>query len=326
MKLFFCFVFLSMVAAAADYPPIKVRQGSLGNANGARYQIGATIDSYKDQLMSIRAELQTSDERDSPEGKGVIESSVDALEELIDSGKANEVQKLLPLVDWINGDQSQTAYDLRGSGAQGTLNYVIDGIFTARMLGMPRAVDDQEMEAMIRFYAGNPAQTSETSWKAPNTMLFAFGTRLVKVLAETSPNRIEAFYTAVSDARNDAMRGPGPDEEEIPESERPSSDRLRSYEDAFNMLKSLATDGVLPGAESTDGAAHPDTGNLRQAEAVDSSVQQVEPTKIPETEPVAESGEAEKSPLPSWLLIVGVVAVLGILLLILRAFLRSRAS
>lgn len=327
MKLFSYFIFFAMGAlAAADYPPVKVWQSDLGNAEVAQKRIARILQSYGEQLASIRADLRTFDNRGLPAGDGKIELSIEALGELIDSGKASEAQNLLPLVDWTNGDQSQTAYDLRDSGAQGTLNYVIDGIFSARMLGLPSAVNDHEMEAMIRFYAGNPAQTSEGSWQTTNTMLFAFGSRVVRVLAETSPDRIEAFYKAVSDARNSALRGPGPDEVEIPESERPSSERLRDYEDAFNMLESLAADGVLPRVESTDDVSPPDTGNLEEAETVESPVQRVEQAEIPETESVVESSEAEESSLPSWALPVIVVAVLGFLVLLIRTFMRGRAS
>jgi len=67
-------------------------------------------------------------------------------------------------------------------------------------------------------------------------------------------------------------------------------------------------------------------GNDTAAAGVKASKQQTDSAQIPETESVVESGEAEESSLPSWALPVIVVAVLGILAILARAFFRGRAS
>lgn len=67
-------------------------------------------------------------------------------------------------------------------------------------------------------------------------------------------------------------------------------------------------------------------GNAAGPETADSLGQQAGPTKGNEDEALAESGYKESSGLPVWGLLVIVVAVLGILVLLIRAFSRRRAS
>lgn len=157
---------------------------------------------------------------------------------------------LLRLVDVLNEHNSEESPrvmpTIDNSDAQIVLNYLMDGVFMARMLGAADAVGDSEIEAMIRFYAGNSAQTSEGSWRAGNVMLFVFGDRLLNCLESKVPDRIDPFYKAVQAARKSTQSGPGPDEEVIPDSWRLSAEALQKYENFFDKLETLAVKNALP--------------------------------------------------------------------------------
>jgi hypothetical protein len=159
------------------------------------------------------------------------------------------------------------------------------------------------MESMLRFYAGNPAQTSEGSWKAPNTMLFVFGERVLNTLATKIPDRIGAFYKAVFDARKSAQSGPGSDEEAIPDAERPTTEQLRAYEASFSMLEALATKGALPKSFSTS-----------QTTPTRASVIPPAQKNTPSTGPAASTASEEPTSSTAWSIIgVLIVAVGGLL-------------
>ena len=66
--------------------------------------------------------------------------------------------------------------------------------------------------------------------------------------------------------------------------------------------------------------------NVVASKAVDSPKQQTEPTQVPKIEFVVKSEREESPRLSTWVIVVAVVAVLGILVLLIRAFLGSRAS
>ncbi len=252
-------------------------------------RIEAVAESYTDELRLIRDGLRSALTTADNDLQTAIKPPLKTLDDIIERRDVSGIPALLPFVNWLHANQDHPIAGVLGdTAAQGTLNYLIDGIFSAEMLGAPDAVDEHKMEAMLRFYAGNPAQTSEGSWQANNTMLFVFGDRVVDCLASKAPDRVAAFYQAVLDARKIAPLGPGPDEEAIPEDELPTAEQLRDYEAAFGRLEMLASKGVLPKADPTE------AGGTEKAQ-VPSPVQQPTPKKPTEQKPVS-STPAEESP------------------------------
>ena len=188
---------------------------------------------------------------------------------ILDQKDASKVSDLLPLIELLYATDSDETHQIIGnvekSQTQIGLNYLIDRIFTAKMMGTSDAVSEQELGAMIRFYAGNPAQTSEGSWQTNNTMLFVFGDRVLNTLVKKAPDRIDAFYKAVLDARKSALSGPGPDEENIPDADRPTTEQLLAYEATFVRLEALVATGTLPKADLPSQIAPTQTLPLPQA-------------------------------------------------------------
>lgn len=263
MKAIFYLLLCAGLEAATDFPSVKIMAGQVGNASAMQSQITFVIQSYEESMRAIRDELRNADVGNDPGLQAVSNPALKALDNLIDQNDVSKVQDILPLVDWLNANQSHPITTILGdTAAQGTLNYLIDCIYTARMVGAADTVGDYEVEAMLRFYAGNPAQTSEGSWQTNNTMLFVFGDRVLNTLAKKFPERINAFYKAVQDARKSAQSGPGPDEEAIPETERPTAEQLQKYEASFNRLEALVVKGVLPKGEL------PEKANLPQASVI----------------------------------------------------------
>jgi len=275
----------------------------------------AVVESYSDQLHQIREGMRSSMPTQDPEFQVAFKPPLHALDAIVEQGDMSAASELLPFIDWLHGNQGHPiAGLLGGEGVKGTLNYLIDGIFSAEMLGTPDAVDEHKMEAMLRFYAGNPAQTSEGSWQRNNTMLFVFGNRVVDCLASKAPDRIAAFYQAVQDARKAALIGPGPDEEAIPAAERPTAEQLRNYEAAFASLKMLSTGGVLPKADPTANQQQSST-----SPQVPSHVQPPAPKKPTDQkpaplEPVAKSPASTRWPVAA----VVIVAASGLLWLLIK--------
>jgi hypothetical protein len=88
-----------------------------------------------------------------------------------------------------------------------------------------------------------------------------------------------------------------------------------------DLIERLAADlGVVLTTKATN-------SNEESAQAATNTTEpRMVPNQIAEEESVAESGESEESSFPSWALAVIVVAALGILALLIRAFMRGRAS
>lgn len=97
--------------------------------------------------------------------------------------------------------------------------------------------------------------------------------------------------------------------------------------------RDLLRDDPMGWLESNDGSADivlssdtVATAKPTRSETTTSSAQKAKTTEIPETGPVSESAETEKSSLPMWMLFAIAVAALGILALLLRAFMRGHPS
>ena len=75
---------------------------------------------------------------------------------------------------WVNGQ------------VKGTLNYVADGIFSARLAWDPSHIDDETLVAMLRFYAGNPAQSVEGSWQTNHAIFVLYGNITAVIVCECS--------------------------------------------------------------------------------------------------------------------------------------------
>jgi hypothetical protein len=196
------------------------------------------------------------------------------------------------------------------------LNYVIDAVFRARLIGEGATISDHDLGAMVRFYAGNPAQTSETSWSKPNMMLFILGDRVVDYLRNYAPDKIAAFYKAVQDARADARSGPGPDETPIPASELPTAEQLSRYEAAFARLETLATQGQLPDATGSPASAS-SAPSKPLPKVAPSSPTSPAPKASASTLPAA-AIEKPSSSTPWSVVAVLIVAAIGLLWLLLK--------
>lgn len=281
--------------------------------------IAANIDANYAQLRIIRDGLQEVQSTSKDEQKAVIDASLQSLDAIMQRQDAAGASGLLPLVNLLhthNTDESPRILPtIDNASAQGTLNYLIDGIYTARMTGAADVVGEQEMESMLRFYAGNPAQTSEGSWQTTNTMLFVFGDRVLNTLATKVPDRIDAFYKAVLDARKSAQSGPGPDEEATPDAELPTAEQLRSYEASFGKLEALATKGALPRSDPTGQPAS------AQASAIPTTVPEVQPAtkQAPEAKPTQATPSEEPTSSTPWsIIVVLIVAATGLLWLLVK--------
>ncbi len=286
---------------------ISVR--NMGDRAEMRSEIQHVVRDYSTALRQVRDGLRTAVFGDHRDIELVINPALMALDAVVEERDVSKVQNLLPFIDWLNANQGHPIAGILGdTAAQGTLNYLIDGIFKARMMGAADTVGEQEMEAMIRFYAGNIAQTSEGSWKTNNTMLFVFGERILNTLAKKVPDRVNAFYKAVQDARKSAQRGPGSDEEEIPEADRPTTEQLRAYEASFSRLERLATTGLSPKNDLPSQAA------VTQASSLPPAVPTVQPaSKASEVMPATTSSDKLALSKPWSIIIVLIVAATGLL-------------
>lgn len=225
---------------------INISTRWFGDNERADSRSRSVVESYSGEIYKIREGLGSSLTTLDPDLQAVVNPALHALDAIAE-GNVSGASDLLPFIEWLNRNQGHSVSGLLGgTGVQGTLNYVLDGIFGAKLRGVANSMDNREMGTMLRFYAGNPSQTSEGSWKTNNIMLYVFGDRLVDYLASQAPDRIAPFYKAVQDARRSALRGPDPDEEAIPDDEQPTAEQLRGYEAALGRLEALATTGVLP--------------------------------------------------------------------------------
>jgi hypothetical protein len=296
-------------------PLVRISVQNLGDSAGMHRGIQNVLDDYSAVLRQVRNGLRTAVLGDYRDLQSVINPALQALDALIDQQDVSQIQSILPFIDWLNTNQSHPIAGILGDSAvQGTLNYLVDGIFTARMMGAPDAVSEQDMEAMIRFYAGNPAQTSEGSWQTNNTMLFVFGDRVLNTLAKKAPDRIDAFYKAVLDARKSAQSGPGPDEEEIPDADRPTADQLRAYEATFVRLEALVATGTLPKADLPSQIAPTQTLPLPQAVP---AVQQP-PKQSAASSPSPTRSEEPTSSTPWSVIVILMAAAIGLAWLLLK--------
>ncbi len=267
MKAIIFLLFLhACLGVAADFPPIKIMASQVGDASAMQRKIILIIQDYDESIRMIRDGLRTAESGENRALELIINPTLSALDAVLEQKDGTKVEGVLPLIDWLNANQGHPIAGILGdTAAQGTLNYLVDGIFRARMMGAADAVGEQEMESMLRFYAGNPAQTSEGSWQTTNTMLFVFGDRVLNTLAKKAPDRIDAFYKAVLDARKSAQSGLGPDEEAIPDADRPTAEQMRAYEASFVRLEALIATGTLPKADLPNQIAPTQTSPLPHA-------------------------------------------------------------
>lgn len=314
--------FLPLLAAltvVASDPPIRTSTRWLGDRVAMQKRITATIESYATELRIIGDGLRAAQATTNGEQKAVIDASLQSLDAIMERQDVSGASGLLPLVNLLhahNTDESPRILStIDNASAQGTLNYLIDGIFNARMMGSADTVSEHEIEAMLQFYAGNPAQTSEGSWQTNNTMLFVFGDRVLHTLVKKIPDRVDAFYKAVQDARRSAQSGPGPDEEVIPDAERPNTEQLQAYEASFGKLVELATKGALPNSDTTSQTTS------TQASVIPTNVPAVPPApkKTPSTAPAASTPSEEPTSSTPWsLIVVLIVAASGLLWLLVK--------
>jgi hypothetical protein len=309
--LFLLFLYVSH-GAVADYPPIKIMTRQVGDAPAMQRQIAFVVQGYDESIRTIRDGLRTAVGGENRDLELIINPTLSALDAVLEQRDGSKAQDILPFIDWLNANQGHPIAGMLGdTAAQGTLNYLVDGIFRARMMGATDTVGEQEMESMLRFYAGNSAQTSEGSWQNTNTMLFVFGDRVLNTLATKVPDRIDAFYKAVLDARKSAQSGPGPDEEAIPDTELPTAEQLRAYEAAFGKLKALATKGTLPKSVSTSQTTP------TQASVNPPTVPAVPPAQKNTSSTASAASTASEAP-PWSVIVILIVVATGLLWLLLK--------
>jgi hypothetical protein len=316
--LFYLLYFIIVFQALATPPPIEISTKWLGDQETTRKNIMLVVKDFANELELIRKGLREAQKTSLSEQKKVIETSLQGLEAILDRQDISSTSGLQNLIDLLhknNSDESsQIIPGFGNSRIQTGLNYFIDRIFRAKMMGLADVVGEQEMEAMIRFYAGNPAQTSEGSWETNNTMLFVFGDRLLNTLVKKVPDRIDAFYKAVVDARKSAQSGPGPDEEAIPDSERPTAEQLRAYEATFVRLEALVATGVLPESDLTSQA------DPTRASSLPDAVPWVRPPpkQSAETKPSTTQSEDSTSSTPWSVIGISMAATIGLAWLLLK--------
>ncbi len=321
MQITILFIFLLVASSPRTFGQAYVNFSTktLGDRATMQKRITSAVNSHAKYLNSIRDALKAVIATSPSDQKTVLEASLATIDAIIERRDTSGIANLLPLVDLLhanNTDESPRILgNLENSGVQIGLNYLIDGIYTARMTGAADVVGEQEMESMLRFYAGNPAQTSEGSWQTNNTMLFVFGDRVLNTLATKVPDRIDAFYKAVLDACKSAQSGPGPDEEAIPDAELPTAEQLRSYEASFGKLEALATKGALPKSDPTSQPA------TAQASAIPTTVPALQPApkKTSEAKPTTSTLNEEPTSSTPWSVVaVVIVAAIGLLWLLVK--------
>ncbi len=276
----------------------------LGNRTAMLKRIAGIVESSASELNLILDGLRAAQATSRGEQKTIIDASVQSVEAILQDPNSAGMGGLLPLVNLLhthNTDESpQIIPGVENSRAQIGLNYLIEGIFNARMMGAADTTTEQGLEEMIRFHAGNPAQTSETSWMGNDEMLFVFGDRVINTLATKVPDRIDAFYKAVQDVR----KNPG--------SRSWPAEQLTNYEAAFARLEMLATKRVLPKADYSEAG---DTASPQ----VPSHVQPTAPRKPTDQKPAPSTAVEEPSSSTRWpLAAVVVVAALGLLWVLLK--------
>jgi hypothetical protein len=311
--------FLAIIESSIVYgsPSIDIDMGDIGNRAAMQRYIAANVDAYSSQLRIIDEGLRVAQATSNGEQRAVIDVSLKSLDAIMQRQDVEGASGLLPLVNLLhthNTDESPRILPtIDNASAQGTLNYLIDGIYTARITGAADLVGEQEMESMLRFYAGNPAQTSEGSWQTTNTMLFVFGDRVINTLVKKAPDRIDAFYKAVQDARKSAQSGLGADEEAIPNAERPTAEQLRAYEASFGKLEELATKGVLPKSDLP-------SQTPMQAQPLPQAVPTVPPSpkQSAESKPLPTRNEELTSSTPWSVIVILMAAAIGLAWLLLK--------
>jgi hypothetical protein len=308
----------AFAAAAAEYS-IALSIKDFGSKDVMRKQVSLAFESYGATVRRVRDGIKITLDDLPVERKPMLGASLASLDAVIERQDTSSIGELLPLLDYLHAnDTDESPQIIQGtsnSQARISLNYFIDCVLSSEMTGAPGDVSDSKLEAMIRFYAGNPAQTSEGSWQTPNTMLFVFGDRVLNTLATKVPDRIDAFYKAVQDARKSAQSGPDPDEEVIPDAERPTAEQLRAYEASFGKLEELATKGALPKS------APKSQTTPTQASVIPPAVPAV-PTarkKAPSTAPAPSTPSEEPTSSTPWsVIIVLIVAAIGLLWLLVK--------
>ena len=279
-------------------------------------QISLAFESYGAAVRRVRDGIKLSVDNLPSESRSMLGASLALLDAVIERQETSSIGELLPLLDYLHANDTdeslQIVRGLSNSQARISLNYFIDSVFSAEMTGTPNSVSATKLEAMIRFYAGNPAQTSEESGQTPNTMLFIFGDRVLGTLAQKAPDRIDAFYKAVQDARESAQSGPGPDEEPIPEAERPTAEQLQQYEASFKKLETLGIKGALPKSDQPDEAS-PTKASVKPR--VVPEVQSPASKTAPDAKPTP-NGEQTLAPIS--IIVVLFVAALGLLWLLFK--------
>lgn len=310
------FTFMLIVAAQT---PVKISIRSIGDRAAMQRKIESAIDTHLENLSTIRASVKEAEAASLGDQKLVLASSLIALDSIVERQDVTEVGRLLSLAELLHDNKTQESARILGSlgdsAALGTLNYFIDMVFSARLNGESSSTSNSDLDLMIRFYAGNDAQTSELSWLAPNRMIFLAGDRVIERLSQHEPDRIAAFYKAVLDARADARSGPEPDEEPIADAERPTAEQLRAYEASFGKLEELATKGALPKSDPKSQTTP------TQASVIPPTVPAVPtaPKKAPSTAlALSTPSEEPTSSTPRSIIVVLIVAATGLLWLLVK--------
>lgn len=204
-------------------------------------RITSVIEGYQEELDIIKKGLRRQLDAEGSSAERILETALVTLEEITDLRDVRNIKGLLPFIHWLHNNQERPlSGSLGNTAAQGTLNYLVAGIYDARIVGEADAITDEEMEAMLRFYVGNAAQTSEGSWMANNLMLFYFGDRVVECLSKNAPELIAEFLRLAHAGRLDMEITTEAEEGMPPEEGRPTPGQLGRYEVAFRRLEVVA--------------------------------------------------------------------------------------
>ena len=286
----------SLTVVASD-PTIHL----FGNRSTMQKRVEATVKSYANELILILDGLRSAQASSKGEQRTIIDASVNSIEAIMEDPNAASVGSLMPLVNLLKthntDDNPRILPSIDNASVQSTLNYLIEGIFNARMMGAADTTTEQELEEMLQFYAKNLGQTSETSWMGNDEMLFVFGDRVINTLVTRFPDRIDAFYKAVQDARKNPGNRSGP------------AEQLRNYEAAFARLEMLATNEVLPKTDPTTSHKQPSASSQ-----IPTHAQPTAPGKPTEQKSAPSTAVEEPSRSKSWPVVAAVVvAVLGLM-------------
>jgi hypothetical protein len=165
-------IYLGLVAAGQEGSRISdfLSDEELKNRDKER------IVENSNMLSEFREELRSSLPMQEAKVQNEILKGLKTFDKLIEEKDVKEVPELMPFITWLymySEEHSEDIFKTSGDPTvQGNLNYFIESFLSPELnQHKPEDVSEQTLQAMIHFWAGNPAQTCEGSWTRCHQMM-----------------------------------------------------------------------------------------------------------------------------------------------------------